>query len=420
MVRPLYNIDQKKITRPSSEGHHGLWFERFFDGFPVGWRPEESAETKKQWTANKEKWVGFFHQQYVGNTTDCQNACLRQRELCERLKGATQAYTGTWRLVTGMGLPHPAENGFLWHPTLGTPYLPGSTVKGLVRTWVEAWGTLGSSNLDETLYRWFGSESKDPQELTSEKRQARHFIPPTGGDPSKQDTEAGGFIFFDALPTASVRLVVDVMTPHQGEWYAQGDTPINLDKEIPADWHNPVPVQFLVTHRPTLQFAVAPRTSVAVEELDQVMNALEQGLDWLGAGAKTAVGYGQMEPNEKVEKESQNLLYELTKKRDAVEAQRQQRLDRQAELAAMDEFDRMITEFLDKRPNQTEPEHSALISGLKGDRWQGREREEIIRRLKQRMQKDGKWKPESKKKNPHKDKEYQQTLIVIEWLKEIN
>jgi CRISPR-associated protein Cmr6 len=31
------------------------------------------------------------------------------------------------------------ENGFLWHPTLGVPYLPGAAVKGLVRAYVEHW-----------------------------------------------------------------------------------------------------------------------------------------------------------------------------------------------------------------------------------------------------------------------------------------
>ena len=61
----------------------------------------------------------------------------RQLALVNHLNGQSQCFTTDWHFVTGMGNPHPVENGFSWHQTLSVPYLMGSTVKGLVRAWVE-------------------------------------------------------------------------------------------------------------------------------------------------------------------------------------------------------------------------------------------------------------------------------------------
>jgi len=53
------------------------------------------------------------------------------------LGGEFAVFATDWHFVTGMGSSHPAENGFSWHPVLGTPYLPGAGVKGLLRAWME-------------------------------------------------------------------------------------------------------------------------------------------------------------------------------------------------------------------------------------------------------------------------------------------
>jgi CRISPR-associated protein Cmr6 len=169
-----------------------------------------------------------------------------------------------------MGNPHPVENGFSWHPTLAVPYLAGSAVKGLVRAWVE---------MDEysakkaRLKHWFGTEDKK--------------------DVAEQ---AGNFIFFDAIPHKVPELICDIMTPHMGDWYEQGN---HADRKkpntIPADWHEPVPVPFLAVKNAEFIFSIAARTKDAQAELNNVFNALKNALEWLGAGAKTAAGYGYME-----------------------------------------------------------------------------------------------------------------------------
>lgn len=128
----------------------------------------------------------------------------------------------------------------------------------------------------------FGSDDKDP-----EKQQ--------------KDNQAGGLIFFDALPVSGVRLGIDVMTPHMGDWYAKGNKIADIREEsskIPADWHDPVPVKYLVVKNANFLFAIAPRNDNYAAEIRGVMNTLADALCWLGAGAKTAVGYGQMAKND--------------------------------------------------------------------------------------------------------------------------
>ncbi len=179
-----------------------------------------------------------------------------------------------WHFVTGLGNAHPVENGLAWHHTLGVPFLTGAAVKGLLRAWCEAW----VDGFDEGRLRaWFG--------------------------PSQQELEAGaeratgGLIFFDALPVRPVRLKADIMTPHYGQWYAEGASRPNKPDTTPADWHDPLPVKFLVVDRGAeFRFAIARRPG-APDEADPAaaMDALKEALQHMGAGAKTAAGYGRMQ-----------------------------------------------------------------------------------------------------------------------------
>ncbi len=52
--------------------------------------------------------------------------------------------TSTAPLVTGMGMEHPLENGFAFLDPYGVPYLPGSSVKGVVRRAAEELALLES------------------------------------------------------------------------------------------------------------------------------------------------------------------------------------------------------------------------------------------------------------------------------------
>ncbi|NEX15496.1 MAG: type III-B CRISPR module RAMP protein Cmr6 [Halochromatium sp.] len=414
MNLPLYRDHQAPSTLPET-GHRGLWYERFFDRYDVDWtvlKEKKDSKGKRLQREGKASWVED-NAKLAGQGDTLDLAVQRQLALATTLGGRGAVFQADWHFATGLGLPHPVENGFAWHPTLGVPYLAGSAVKGLVRAWVEVWDeSLGDANSkprQQRLEHWFGFADQP--------------VSVDGQVGERRASQAGAFLFFDALPLKPVCLRADVMTPHLGKWYEQGgeieDWRHEPDK-VPADWHAPVPVPFLVVDKPSLLFSIAPRCpDCPKEELDAVFKALKQALQWLGAGAKTAVGYGLMQEDEKATSD----LYQDQERREQQHKQaaedRRQEAERQAQRANLDPFERALLELIDARPNPQQSEIAYLIAEVKNGRWQGQEKQDVARWLQARMQTTkGQWKPESKAKKPEKDREHQNTLLVMQWLKD--
>ncbi|MFP4603280.1 MAG: type III-B CRISPR module RAMP protein Cmr6 [Halochromatium sp.] len=285
MSLPLYRDHQAPQALPE-QGHRGLWYERFFDRYDTDWTifKEKSDKGKILQREGKASWVED-NAKLAGQGDALELAVQRQLELATSLGGRGAVFKADWHFATGLGLPHPVENGLAWHHTLGVPYLAGSAVKSLVRAWVEVWDDpLDESERKRRLETWFGFADKR--------------VSVEGESRERNVSQAGAFRFFDALPLKPVSLRTDVMTPHLGKWYEQGGEIEDWQREpdkVPADWHAPVPVPFLVAHKPSLLFSIAPRRPDCPKvELDAVFEALKQALDWLGGGAKTAVGYGHL------------------------------------------------------------------------------------------------------------------------------
>lgn len=276
MMLPLSNDAQlgfeTQKTQALGKGHKGLLFERFYDGYNNDFRsPKDDDDAKRAKTRLLSLLAGK-----CGDTNEITRTIDRRIELVNSLNGTVGIFKTDWYFITGMGLPHPAKNGFNWHPVLGTPYIPGSGVKGLLRAWMEAYASdpeTGSATTPDLISEWFGGSAK-----------------PSGvNDTSK----AGDLVFFDALPVERPFITVDIMTPHMGKWYEQGQEPFNQDN-TPGDWHNPIPVPFLATRDARFMFAIAPRCPEAQASAKAAMEQLKHALAWLGAGAKTAAGYGYM------------------------------------------------------------------------------------------------------------------------------
>jgi len=53
----------------------------------------------------------------------------RFETLIQSLGGEPLLIRTAWRFVSGLGRSRPVENGFVWHHTLGVPYLPGSSIR---------------------------------------------------------------------------------------------------------------------------------------------------------------------------------------------------------------------------------------------------------------------------------------------------
>lgn len=221
---PLYHEAQDIINRNRpTDANCGLWYDKFCCYWTQDRNGWTLGEDKKNWIET----VAGKRTNSCGQTQKINEIIERQVALVSMCGGQVRAYRTTSKFVTGLGREHPVENGFTWHHTLGTPYLPGSSVKGILRSWVTNWADLVDENL---VTRYFGPEG------TAEKG-------------------VGDLIFFDALPTAPVMLEPEVMTPHYSEYYRG-----NSKEYPPADWYSPVPIPFLtVSKRQGFLFGIAPR-----------------------------------------------------------------------------------------------------------------------------------------------------------------
>jgi CRISPR-associated protein Cmr6 len=276
-VRPLCNrLANAELALGT--GHAGLWYDKLCGLWSEKWTLEASGDG----ASKKLEWIETVTKNPIGSEELLEEAVLRVIRLVLAKGGTFGVFTCESRFVTGLGRSHPAENGFVWHPTLGVPYLPGSSVKGMLRSWVRQEADPRPSN-DEIL-RVFGGRGA-----------------------------VGQVDVLDALPVSPVQLEADVMTPHYAGW-----TPA----DPPADWRSPVPIPFLVTAMGTrFLFAVLPRSAIARDLADTARSWLVEALKLAGAGAKTSTGYGRFRFEEK-ETSRWKKLVEGTRNAEAQSAQR--------------------------------------------------------------------------------------------------
>ena len=155
----------------------------------------------------------------------------------------------------------PLEISISWDPVMNLPYIPSSSIKGLVRAYLE---TYGGAELDKALIdKVFGSQER-----------------------------SGLVVFTDAYPvecSGESLVESDVLTPHYSE----------VRKAIDEASSSPTPLVFPTIARDvTLAMVVAFRydldSSPALDYAkvlklsEKIREALEQGI-----GARTSIGYGR-------------------------------------------------------------------------------------------------------------------------------
>jgi len=359
MNQPLYKNHDAPPRMPD-EAHRGLWFERFFAAYdPDTWnisKPGRQGDPRLLWLQNLTAGP-------AGDPHALREAADTRYSLARSLGGDARCYSTEGPFATGLGLPHPMENGFSWHPTLGVPYLTGAALKGLLRAWLQVWEPLADTVLDD----WFGT------------------------------TEAAGrFICFDALPLKPVRLTADVMTPHMGKWYAEGATPSNDPAVVPADWHDPIPVHFLAVKQAQFLVALAPRRAADTELVGKLFEHLTKALAFMGAGGKTAAGYGRLGPDET----SLERLAEDNQRRHEHQLQQRAR-------AQMDPFELELQDLIKGKDSPA----AALVEALKQGRWQGAQARRAANMARQLMKDTKNWRPESTRKKDRKNSERALWLI---------
>lgn len=286
VARPLYKLDGHAPARRVPEGNAGLWFDKFCDSWCVD---EDSWALRSDGDEDNPKldWIRDVTERPVGCSSQLREFTLRLLRLIERRAGQAAVFVTESRFVTGLGRSHPVENGFAWHPTLGTPYLPGSSIKGLVRAWA-----------------MFDSDTPSVHETTTRLL----------GD--RDHRTVGSLRFLDAVPVAPVQLEADVMTPHFAGWTPQ---------EPPGDWLSPTPIPFLTTAAGTpFLFGMVP-AHVADDDMRTASSWLREALLWAGAGAKTSVGYGRFRHDDE----------QTTRWKDRLRAEEQKRQEERERREAM-------------------------------------------------------------------------------------
>ena len=303
--------------------------------------------------------------------------------------------------TTGLGNEHPLENGFAFLNPYGLPYLPGSGVKGVVRRaaeelahrdffenesgWTlpaiwhlfgfEPWLVSKSRQSDAEWKEWIGGFSVSKTEIeeylnavldehSDAHRKLKSHIR-KADDPmsalrvllrEKHLHVRGALEFWDVVPQIKGnKLAVEIMTTHQSHYY---QNKAHAGSNSPHDSGSPNPISFL-TVPPGSDFVFHVRSdhrrlSRCVPELAKdgrwralLKAAFEHAFEWLGFGAKTAVGYGAMEPDPRIEEAARRKAEEEAairarqeEERQRLEAERAAAEQRRAEQAAFDALPR--------------------------------------------------------------------------------
>ena len=196
-----------------------------------------------------------------------------------------------WRMVIGLGGESVYETSITLHHIYGIPYIPASSIKGVVRSWIinSVFGVEdlkfaeGRAIEDKSVCDFFGC----PAELKIDNTRFESYYTKTEG--KKKGDRKGKLIFLDAFPTTEPKIEVDIMNPHYPDYYS--------GSEPPTDTQNPVPIPFLTVAKTDFQFIIGTKSDVLNEFKIQgksIVEWLKEALSLHGIGAKTAVGYGRL------------------------------------------------------------------------------------------------------------------------------
>jgi len=198
------------------------------------------------------------------------------------------------RMMVGLGGKGSLEVGLTLDHVTGLPIIPGSAIKGAVRSYAllmiaQEQGMQFDPGQPDIMNREL--EKLEERIISGEDQSASaaHFRTAFGTQEA-----AGAFIFYDAVPTGSMEhglFAADVMTPHFVRYYTNSGT------SPPRDDDNPNPVSF-ITVDAGVEFAFALGARQSLQLTDRDMNwglgVMLEALETLGIGAKTAAGYGTL------------------------------------------------------------------------------------------------------------------------------
>lgn len=329
----------------------GHRFRLYFAGWNEGW---ELDKNRKNEAASSAVSLPSSSLGGLRAIRDRQRRLASDNHTLSVVEGVTSA-----PFTTGLGIEHPLEIGFAFLDPYGLPYLPGSSVKGVLRRAAEELALFETDRQGwsvPAIWWLFGFDSNsaffvpdrdEPKPIIEERRRWREGLGghldrlrggeldlldqyvhlactsakgssasavervcmwiPHGGRAVQEIREIhtrGAIELWDVIPEPKDgKLRVDIINPHYEHYYQQG--------KPPGDWGSPKPNYFL-TLPPGTRFTFIARFRPPINWPDPVRRyfettedgvarwkslvgaALTHAFDWLGFGAKTAVGYGRM------------------------------------------------------------------------------------------------------------------------------
>lgn len=257
---PLFHAQHRLST------HAGLWRDRFLA------KTEDNGESGRAQLVREVAQVpvpesySWFYQRWYQNLQE-----RYQATVCNaHVKG---------RMAVGLGIEGVLETSVALHHTYGTPYIPGSALKGLVASYIQRRRHLFIQKYPDVEERM---KVPEYQQILAIQRILCG------------DTDQAGFmVFFDAqyVPDTGYNqqpLYPDVITVHHQRYY-QGNA-------APTGWENPIPVPFLSATGTYLIALAAPdlQEPLRSEWISVALMVLQIALAEMGIGAKTSSGYGRM------------------------------------------------------------------------------------------------------------------------------
>lgn len=225
------------------------------------------------------------------------------------------------KLVHGLGTAHVRETSLTLHPVYGIPYIPSSSVKGVVRHWyIHAYCDGDEKKLDDWGKNIFGTQEQE-----------------------------GIIQFYDILLYEDLTFVKDIIAVHYKDYYR--------GKGAATDDQNANPLFYWTIHvkEANVYFTLAKQLQgmpPANEVIDLVAKWTACALTEFGIGSKTSLSYGLFSEVTDATKEflKEKEEYEKQKKmlrKQQIEKQRleEERKRKVAKLASMNPEERLVYEI---------------------------------------------------------------------------
>ncbi len=240
--------------------------------------------------------------------------------------------------------------GLCLHSHFGTPYIPGSAVKGVARhaAWVE-W----NEEKDETKKKEIAEKIAHVFGYPTGDKELDKYLVAQGW---KDKASSGSICFMSAIPNTVVKLVVDIVNCHHPDYYA-GKVDTAYDNESPNPQVFPAVVKGV-----KFRFTLFPIKGRGEKYLEMAKGWLIEAITTSGVGAKTAAGYGwfSYDPEEAKREEARRIKQEAEARQKAEDLAReedekrkaQEKAAKRASMTDEDYRDEVLARWNGKKPKQ--------------------------------------------------------------------